>query len=71
VIAVNVPVFDSQGGVIAAISVSAISSRMEHTRQKVAAEILKKYQTEIRQFQKPYSLKTGTYRAKTSLWHYT
>jgi hypothetical protein len=28
-------------------------------------------QTEIRQLQKSYSLKTGTYRAKASLWHYT
>jgi hypothetical protein len=27
--------------------------------------------TEIRQLQKSYSLKTGTYRAKASLWHYT
>jgi DNA-binding IclR family transcriptional regulator len=44
VTAVSVPVFDAQGGVIAAISVSAISSRMNANRQKEVSEILRKYQ---------------------------
>jgi DNA-binding IclR family transcriptional regulator len=44
VTAVSVPVFDAQGGVIAAISVSAISPRMNRSRQKEVSEILTKYQ---------------------------
>jgi len=43
VTAISVPVFDAQGGVIAAISVTAIFSRMNRTRQKEVSRIIKKY----------------------------
>ena len=41
VTAVSVPVFDVQGSVIAAVSVSAISSRMKRARQVEVSEIIK------------------------------
>ena len=43
VTAISVPVFDAQGRVIAAITVSAISSRMNRSRQKHVSEIIKNY----------------------------
>lgn len=41
VTAVSVPVFDAQGAVIAAVSVSAITSRMNRNRQQDVARIIK------------------------------
>ena len=47
-----------------------ISRRYNLSLNKKA--ILRKHlQTEIRQLQKSCPLKTGTYRVKSSLWHYT
>jgi DNA-binding IclR family transcriptional regulator len=43
VTAVSVPVFDGQGGVTAAITVSAISARMNRTRQKLVLGIIKNH----------------------------
>jgi DNA-binding IclR family transcriptional regulator len=43
VTAISVPVFDAQGSVIAAVTVSAISSRMSRTRQKHVLEIIKNH----------------------------
>jgi DNA-binding IclR family transcriptional regulator len=43
VTAISVPLLDAQGGVIAAISVSAISSRMTRARQMEVSEIIKKH----------------------------
>ncbi len=41
VTAVSVPVFDAQGTVVAAVSVTAISSRMNRARQQNVAKIIK------------------------------
>jgi DNA-binding IclR family transcriptional regulator len=43
VTAISLPVFDPQGGVSAAITVSAISSRMSRARQKHVADLIRNY----------------------------